>query len=57
VVDADSANVVPLVSDFIYYKTSIGSLILAEKYPTVIYPACAFIHGTWIYLKKMSIKK
>jgi len=36
---AESANVIPLVSDSMDYKTSIGSLRLAEKHPALLYPA------------------
>jgi len=39
VADAKSANVVALVSNSMDFKTSIGSLKLAEKYPGAVYPA------------------
>lgn len=37
--DAKSSNVVALVSNSMDFKTSIGSLKLAEKYPGAVYPA------------------
>ncbi len=39
VTDAKNSNVVALVSNSTDFETSIGSLKLAEKYPTTVYPA------------------
>jgi TatD DNase family protein len=37
--DAKEANVVALVSNSVDFKTSVGSLRLAEKHPRLVYPA------------------
>jgi TatD DNase family protein len=39
VADAKDSNVVALVSNSMDYETSIGSLKLAEKHPSMVYPA------------------
>ena len=57
VADAKSSNVVALVSNSMDFKTSIGSLKLAEKYPTLVYPALGIHPWNVNMLKEKELEK
>ena len=57
IADAKSANVAALVSNSMDFETSIGSLKLAEKYPTTVYPALGIHPWNVKMLKENELEK
>jgi len=57
VTDAKDSNVVALVSNSMDFETSIGSLKLAEKYPSTVYPALGIHPWNVNVLKENELEK
>ncbi len=57
VTDAKGSNVVALVSNSMDFETSIGSLKLAEKYPSTVYPALGIHPWNVNVLKENELEK
>jgi TatD DNase family protein len=57
VADANRSNVVALVSNSMDFETSIGSLKLAEKYPSAVYPALGIHPWNVNVLKENELEK
>jgi TatD DNase family protein len=57
VTDAKDSNVVALVSNSMDFETSIGSLKLAEKYPSTVYPALGIHPWNVNMLKENELEK